>query len=256
MLIILLDLHLDDLLKYSLLLVTGFFTGILNIMAGGGSILTLPALIYIGLDPNLANGTNRIFILMQNLTAVVAFSNEKMSYFKESFRLALFTIPGAVIGALAAVRIEGDVFVKILGVVTIVLSLLMFIPVKTGENASPVKSRLALYPLLFAIGFYGGFIQAGTGIFIMFILRSFLKIDLVKVNVHKVFIAFIFTIPAFFIFVYHGQIDWLAGLFLGIGSIFGAWFSAKTVLKLGEKVVKIVLLISSFLIALDLLDII
>ncbi|MBK6681535.1 MAG: TSUP family transporter [Ignavibacteriales bacterium] len=67
----------DDLLKYSLLLVTGFFTGILNIMAGGGSILTLPALIYIGLDPNLANGTNRIFILMQNLTAVVAFSNEK-----------------------------------------------------------------------------------------------------------------------------------------------------------------------------------
>jgi len=247
---------LDDLLKYSLLLVTGFFTGILNIMAGGGSILTLPALIYIGLDPNLANGTNRIFILMQNLTAVVAFSNEKMSYFKESFRLALFTIPGAVIGALAAVRIEGDVFVKILGVVTIVLSLLMFIPVKTGENASPVKSRLALYPLLFAIGFYGGFIQAGTGIFIMFILRSFLKIDLVKVNVHKVFIAFIFTIPAFFIFVYHGQIDWLAGLFLGIGSIFGAWFSAKTVLKLGEKVVKIVLLISSFLIALDLLDII
>lgn len=246
----------DDLLRYSLLLVTGFFTGILNIMAGGGSILTLPALIYIGLDPNLANGTNRIFILMQNLTAVVAFSNEKMSYFKESFRLALFTIPGAVIGALAAVRIEGDVFVKILGVVTIVLSLLMFIPVKTGENASPVKSRLALYPLLFAIGFYGGFIQAGTGIFIMFILRSFLKIDLVKVNVHKVFIAFIFTIPAFFIFVYHGQIDWLAGLFLGIGSIFGAWFSAKTVLKLGEKVVKIVLLISSFLIALDLLDII
>ena len=225
-------------------------------MAGGGSILTLPALIYIGLDPNLANGTNRIFILMQNLTAVVAFSNEKMSYFKESFRLALFTIPGAIIGALAAVRIEGDVFVKILGVVTIVLSLLMFIPVKTGENASPVKSRLALYPLLFAIGFYGGFIQAGTGIFIMFILRSFLKIDLVKVNVHKVFIAFIFTIPAFFIFVYHGQIDWLAGLFLGIGSIFGAWFSAKTVLKLGEKVVKIVLLISSFLIALDLLDII
>ncbi len=256
MLIILLDLNLDDLLKYSLLLVTGFFTGILNIMAGGGSILTLPALIYIGLDPNLANGTNRIFILMQNLTAVVAFSNEKMSYFKESFRLALFTIPGAIIGALAAVRIEGDVFVKILGVVTIVLSLLMFIPVKTGENASPVKSRLALYPLLFAIGFYGGFIQAGTGIFIMFILRSFLKIDLVKVNVHKVFIAFIFTIPAFFIFVYHGQIDWLAGLFLGIGSIFGAWFSAKTVLKLGEKVVKIVLLISSFLIALDLLDII
>ncbi len=246
----------DDLLKYSLLLVTGFFTGILNIMAGGGSILTLPALIYIGLDPNLANGTNRIFILMQNLTAVVAFSNEKMSYFKESFRLAIFTIPGAVIGALAAVRIEGDVFVKILGIVTIVLSLLMFIPVKTGENANPVKTKALLYPLLFAIGFYGGFIQAGTGIFIMFILRSFLKIDLVKVNVHKVFIAFIFTIPAFFIFVFHGQIDWIAGFILGIGSIFGAWFSAKTVLKLGEKVVKIVLLISSFLIALDLLDVI
>jgi uncharacterized membrane protein YfcA len=93
--------------------------------------------------------------------------------------------------------VDGDVFVKILGVVTIVLSLLMFIPVKTGEGANPVKSKLLLYPLLFAIGFYGGFIQAGTGIFIMFVLRSFLKLDLVKVNVHKVFIAFIFTIPAF-----------------------------------------------------------
>lgn len=246
----------DDLLKYSLLLITGFFTGILNIMAGGGSILTLPALIYIGLDPNLANGTNRIFILMQNLTAVVAFSNEKMSYFKESFRLAIYTIPGAIIGAFAAVKVDGDVFVKILGVITIILSLLMFIPVKTGEGANPVKSKLLLYPLLFAIGFYGGFIQAGTGIFIMFVLRSFLKLDLVKVNVHKVFIAFIFTIPAFFIFVYHGQIDWIAGFILGIGSIFGAWFSAKVLSKHGEKIVRVVLLISSFLIALDLLDVI
>jgi len=248
---------LEDLLKYSLLLVTGFFTGILNIMAGGGSILTLPALIYIGLDPNLANGTNRIFILMQNLTAVVAFSHEKMSYFKESFRLALFTIPGAIAGALLAVRIEGDVFVKILGVVTIILSLLMFLPVNKAAEGGEIKhTRLVLYPLLFGTGFYGGFIQAGTGIFIMFVLRSVLKIDLVKVNVHKVFIAFIFTIPAFFIFVYHGQIDWLAGFMLGIGSIFGAWVSAKVVAKLGEKVIKAVLLFSSLLIALDLLDII
>ncbi|KAB2908569.1 MAG: sulfite exporter TauE/SafE family protein [Ignavibacteriales bacterium] len=246
----------DDLLRYSLLLVTGFFTGVLNIMAGGGSVLTLPALIYIGLDPNIANGTNRIFILMQNLTAVVAFSNEKMSYFKQSFRLAIFTIPGAIIGAFLAVKIEGELFVKILGVVTIILSLLMLAPIKHKPGvADENHPKFILYPLLFAIGFYGGFIQAGIGIFIMFVLRSILKFDLVKVNVYKVFIAFIFTIPAFFIFIYHGQIDWGAGFVLGLGSILGAWVSAKVVSKLGEKVVKAVLVVSSLLIALNLLGV-
>jgi uncharacterized membrane protein YfcA len=198
---------LNDIESILILFGVGMVAGIINVMAGGGSTLTLPALIFLGLDGTVANGTNRIAILIQNFFAVYSFKREKFSKFKISFKMSLFTLPGALIGAIAASKIEGEVFEKILGVVMIGIIITMVIPQKRKNFVDEIsKIPWLVYLAMFGIGFYGGFIQVGVGFLLMAVLHYLLKENLVLVNVHKVFIVFIYTIPAFIVFVFTDSI--------------------------------------------------
>jgi uncharacterized membrane protein YfcA len=119
-----------EIFQLILLFIFGLLAGIINVNAGGGSTLTLPMLIFMGLDGAVANGTNRIAILFQNISAVYSFKNQKHSQFKLSFKLALFTLPGAIIGAYLATNISNQIFEKILAVIMIGVIITMLLPKK------------------------------------------------------------------------------------------------------------------------------
>jgi len=137
----------------------GCAAGLINVTAGGGSTLTLPALIFLGLDPSVANGTNRLAILVQNISAVQSFKQEEYSDFKTSFVLSMFTLPGAIAGAIIATRISDGLFQKILAVIMIGIIISILIPQKnTTPNNSQVQKKFSLYVSMIGIGFYGGFI--------------------------------------------------------------------------------------------------
>lgn len=234
----------------------GTIAGILNVMAGGGSTLTLPTLIFLGLDATVANGTNRIAILVQNISAIYSFKREKFSKFKISFKMSLFTLPGAILGAIAATKIEGEAFEKILGIVMIGVIVTMLIPRKQKFYEEKIeKVPWLVYLAMFGVGFYGGFIQVGVGFILMAVLHYMLKENLVLVNVHKVFVVFIYTIPAIIIFAISDSIDWFYGISLAAGNATGGWWSAKLSVKKGEKIVKWVLLIAIFIMSLKLLGV-
>ncbi len=231
----------------------GLIAGIINVMAGGGSTLTLPTLIFLGLDGTVANGTNRVAILVQNMFAVYSFKQEKFAKFKISFKMSLFTLPGAVIGAIAASKIEGELFEKILGIVMMGIIITMVIPNKKKVYDKQIeKVPWLVYLAMFGIGFYGGFIQVGVGFILMAVLHYMLKENLVLVNVHKVFIVFIYSIPAIIIFALSDNINWFCGLSLAAGNAVGGWWSAKISVKKGEKVIKGVLIVSILIMALKL----
>ena len=117
-----------DILSLVILVLVGLIAGFLNVNAGGGSTLTLPTLIFLGLDTTVANGTNRIAILLQNISAVQSFKQEKYFDLKTSLKLSLFTFPGAIAGALLAVKLEDELFQKILGIIMIGIIISMIIP--------------------------------------------------------------------------------------------------------------------------------
>ncbi len=220
----------------------GLLAGFINIMAGGGSTLTLPALILLGLDSATANGTNRLAIFIQNIFAISSFRKQKVHQFRESLKLALWTLPGAIIGAFFAVKISDIWFQRILGLVIIGVVISLFIPV-TGSGShtdaySRVENRWPVYLALFGVGFYGGFIQAGVGFLIMAALYHLLKIDLVRVNMHKVFIVFIYMFPTLLIFIFTHHVHYLYGLVLAAGNATGAWWSAKIQVRGGERIVR------------------
>ncbi len=226
-----------------LLFVIGLLAGFINVMAGGGSSLTLPALIFLGLDGATANGTNRIAILVQNIFAMTGFQQNKRNEFKESFKLALLTLPGAIIGAVVAVSIQDIWFKRILSVVIIFVIISLFLPRPKNEHLSKeTGKKWALYISLIAAGFYGGFIQVGVGFIFMAILFHLAKFNLVRVNVYKVFIIFLYTIPAILVFMLSGKINWIWGLILSAGNGLGGWIGAQVSSKKGDKIVRIVLI--------------
>ena len=210
-----------EILYITLLFFVGIVAGFQNVMAGGGSLMALPVMIFIlnGMPQyeslntsQLANGTNRVAILIQNVFAVAGFRKKGFSDFKTSIILALFTLPGAILGAYYATKIGGPLFKQILGVVMIVVLILMAQKKKLSAaqtaKAYPKLTCLAM----FGIGFYGGFIQAGVGVLFMIVLHGLMNLDLVKTNMHKVFIVLIYTVPALIIFTLGGKVIWWMGL--------------------------------------------
>ena len=234
----------------------GIIVGFINVNAGGGSSLTLPMLIFLGLDGALANGTNRVAIFVQNVFAVASFQKREFHEFKLSGKLSLLTLPGAVIGAILATKISGVLFERILGVVLIFIVISMFFSRNYAKNNRDQEkhSNWLIYPTLFGIGFYGGFLQVGVGFLFMAALYNLLKLDLIRVNMHKVFIVLIYTIPSLMIFIVSGNVNWKFGLSLAAGSGLGAWFGARASVKGGEKLIRIVLAIAIFVMALKLFN--
>jgi len=249
----------DEILKLFLLFGVGSIAGFINVMAGGGSTITLPTLIFLGLDGALANGTNRVGIFVQTLTAVISFRQEKYHKIKLGLKLAAFTLPGAIIGAIIAVNISNELFQKILGYVLIGIIFSMLLRKinknKTEEDKQNQNSWL-IYPAMFVMGFYGGFMQVGIGFMFMASLYHLLKLKLLHVNMHKVLIICIYTLPALLIFILTGNVNWKLGLVLAAGMASGAWWSAKLSIKKGEKIIRIILIAAILLMSLKLLDVI
>lgn len=218
----------------------GIVAGFLNVMAGGGSLLVLPILIFMGLDGPIANGTNRVAIVAQNVSAVAGFFKKGYADLKTSLTLALCAVPGAAVGAYLGTKISGALFNQILGGLMILLLILMS---RTSKEPSPVRPRRLVlgHILMVGIGFYGGFIQAGVGFFLMAVLHRVLGLDLVRVNMHKVFIVGVYTLIALVIFAVKGQVIWMIGLVLAIGNAIGGWIGTHYAIKKGDRWIRIIL---------------
>lgn len=235
-----------SLTDYFLLFLFGNFAGIINVFAGGGSTLTLPFLILMGMDASVANGTNRIGVLSQTMSASLSFRKSKFKDTSLSIKLALLTVPGAIVGALFSTQIDNELFHYVVIVVMVGIAISLFIPKsKKKEYVDTVtKFPKIAYPLMVIVGFYAGFIQVGIGFLLMAILSVIFNLNIRRVNMHKVFIVFINTIPTLIIFIITDNIDWVSGIVLSIGTSLGAWWSAKLSLKIDEKFVKFILFIA------------
>lgn len=229
------------------LVLIGFFAGVINIMAGGGSLLTLPMLIFLGLPPAIANGTNRVAILIQNVFSISGFRSKGINTFPYSIYFGLSAMVGAIIGAQIAIDIKGELFNKILAVIMVFVVAYLVLNRKTRyedmiERITGKHLWISLI-LFFFIGIYGGFIQAGTGFLILLVLTGVNHFSLVKSNAIKVVVAFTYTISALAVFILNDQVNWKYGLVLSIGNALGGWFSSRWSVRKGDGAVKVFLII-------------
>lgn len=237
----------NETLLLLILALIGFIAGVINTLAGGGSLLTLPMLIFMGLPPTVANGTNRIGIFIQSITSIAGFKSKGIKPTKFGIFLGISALIGSLIGAQIAVEIKGDIFNKILAIVMLIVVLFMvFKPKTTIVNMlerTKGKHFWFSFVVFFFIGIYGGFIQAGVGIFILAALTVINSLNLVTSNAVKVLVVFIYTLGAIAIFAYNNQIDYLYGIVLAIGNASGGWIASRWSVKKGDGLVRIFLII-------------
>jgi len=160
---------------YVLLIGVGFAVGFINTLAGGGSLLSLPVLIFLGLPPSVANGTNRVAIVIQTAIAIAGFKSKGVSTAPFNIYLGISALLGAIIGAQIAVDIKGETFNRILAIIMVVVVLIIiFKPKMKLENLEERLTGKYLWLgiiAFFFFGIYGGFINAGLGFIIILFLH-------------------------------------------------------------------------------------
>jgi len=239
-----------------LLFGVGIVAGILNVLAGGGSLLTLPLLIFMGLPSAVANGTNRIAILCQNIFAIRSFRQRGIM----PLGLALLCIPpallGSWVGASLAINLDDELFNRILALIMLgVLLFTLLDPMKhmrTADISFGWGRTLVLMCSFFGIGIYGGFVQAGVGFLIITALLIH-GLDLVRINAIKVIVIFAYTLVALGVFILHGQINYVLGFVLAAGNSLGGIIGPRLAVDRGHEWIKKVVSITVLVFALKLL---
>jgi hypothetical protein len=224
------------------LLVAGAASGFINVVAGGGSLITLPLLIFLGLPETTANGTSRLAIIVQSVTATLAFKRAGQLDMELVGQLAPPALIGAVIGALVGVRLSDAGFRTLLGIVMLGCAVLVVLrPGSGATGAAPKLTPQRVWPVLFAIGLYGGLVQAGVGYLILAGLTIVLGLGLQPANVLKTVLVAVYTPLAFLVFLWNGQIDLWSGAILSVGSALGGFIGVSVSLKRGEKWIRAML---------------
>ena len=232
---------------YILVVAVGIVAGIINTLAAGGSLLTLPVLMALGLPPNMANGTNRIAIFLQNVVGVGRFHKEKVMDFPSGFKVGLPAALGAIAGAFIAVNLNDEAMkLAIAGVMILVFFLMLLKPnrwINSHEEHPPIPYWLQVI-IFFFVGVYGGFIQAGVGFFLLTSLVLASGYELLKANALKLFVILLYTPLAIVIFFIHGDVNLWMGLVLAVGNMTGAWIGTRMAVKRGAKFIRYFVLVA------------
>ncbi len=240
----------DSLSTWIALAVGGLVAGVINTLAGGGSLLTVPLLVFLGLPATTANGTNRIGVLAQNLISTLRFRSEGLDGLRGAKPILVAVVVGSLVGATLASRMSAELFRQLFGIAMI---LLLFPMLRTRAKQSDAthefaRSGLSNQLVFFGIGLYGGAIQAGVGLLLIAALaRS--GLDLVRANAIKVVIVGVLTLVAVPVFIAHDQVDWPLASALVVGFGIGGELGARAAIKGGERLIKPVLVVAVIVMA-------
>tara|TARA_B100002052_G_scaffold57233_1_gene50328 strand:+ start:1125 stop:1874 length:750 start_codon:yes stop_codon:yes gene_type:complete len=230
-----------ELIDAALVVGAGLVAGIVNAMAGGGSLLTVALLnVFVGLPGLVANGTNRVGVLVQNASSVASYRKEGVRGFRKAVPVMVPVIAGSLLGSLLVSSVTDETFERIFGILMVPL---LFLSLRSPKN---VGSQINWHPvttavIFFGIGLYGGAFQAGVGLLIVVALsRS--GLDLVNANAVKVVVILVLTTIAVPVFIVRGQVDWGFAVVLAFGFAAGGWIGARVAVRSGEKIIKPVLI--------------
>lgn len=212
----------------------GLFAGFVNTVAGGGSAITIPILVEVLSDPLLANGTNRVAILLQNSAGVAGFQRGRVVPWDRIKPLVLPVLGGALAGSWLATQLDPDTMEVVFAVVIVGVAMSVLVSPKRWEGGGVAKLGTVGELLVFtAVGFYGGFVQAGVGFLILAGLVLGGGLNLVSGNAAKVVLILAFTMVALPVFLFAGQVSLLAGGVLALGNMTGAWVASNLAVAKG-----------------------
>lgn len=236
-----------ELLVLALLFLAGAGAGFINAMAGSGSLLTLPALMLGGLDAVLANGSNRLGILIQSLFTLKGYASMGLRPDRTTWLGVLPVIVGAVAGAFLTQLLDRGLFRYVIDVV--MLGMLVLVSIKQsswlrpqGAESNQLRHKPWVVLLMFAAGVYAGFIQVGSGYVMMAIMVLVGGLDLYRANIVKVVAQLANAAVVLPVYIYLGEVAWKLAIVLAVGFGLGGWLGARFAVRVGAKWIRYILL--------------
>ena len=212
-------------------LIGGLLAGILNTLAGNGSAITLSILTEVlGLPGNLANGTNRIGVLAQGITGSYTFFRHDKLNIRRSKWIIFWVCLGALCGVWVATIVSNEEFKSVFRFLLLAMLIVILVrPKRWLQQSNPDKKLhpLISIPIFLSLGFYGGFIQMGMGIFFLAVMVLVARYHIIEANAVKIFVVTLYTLFAVVVFQYKGLIHWQIGLVLAGGQAVGGWLAAS-----------------------------
>ncbi|HEY8427335.1 MAG TPA: sulfite exporter TauE/SafE family protein [Sandaracinaceae bacterium] len=239
----------QELALYGALLAAGVAAGFINTLAGGGSLLTLPALMLLGMPANVANGTNRLAVFAQSLSGALAFQREGKLHVPAVVPIAAPTVLGAIVGAAVAAVAPPRVLEPVLLTTMIVMAVVMLVRPKAvvaaeGEEPRSAWKHAPSWLGLFGAGLYGGFVQAGVGFVLLAVLGGLLRYDVVRANALKLVCTLLFSVPALAIFAYAGQVEWVPAAVLAVATVLGSQLGVRFAVRVKGRVIHGIVFVS------------
>jgi hypothetical protein len=239
----------SDVVAHVLLAAAGIIAGFVNTIAGGGSMLTLPALMLLGLPADLANGTNRLSVVSQSLSGVWAFHRRGRLELDSLGPIAVPTVLGAAAGAAVASQVPPELLKHVLlGTMLAVAIVMMVRPnaITAPEDSQPRldQRKLAAFLGLFGAGLYGGFVQAGVGFVLLSVLGGVIRYDVVRANALKLACTLIFGCVAVGVFALADQIVWGMGALLAGYTVIGSQLGVRFALRVRHGVIRWIIFVA------------
>lgn len=232
-----------------LLFVVAALAGFIDAIAGGGGLITIPALLMIGIPPALALGTNKLQACGGSFSASLYFLRKKAVSLKDIWFLLLCTFCGASIGTILIQLIDSSIIKKVLPFLILVIGLYFLLTPKLGEKDSQKRISYSAFALSAAlgIGFYDGFFGPGTGSMLSLAFVTLLGFNLTKATAHAKVLNFTSNVSSLIFFLIGGQILWILGIVMMCGQVIGATLGAKMVLTKGQHIIRPMVVLMSFI---------
>ncbi len=230
-----------DSIALLVLFFSGLMAGFVDSIAGGGGIITLPALLAVGIPPHDALATNKLQSSFGSFTSAFNYARLGLMKPKELIVGIVFTFIGAAIGAIVVQYFKADSLVSFIIVMLVIIFIYTLLTPNLGSNTSTHKMPKNLFYIIFglAIGFYDGFFGPGTGSFWTMALVLLLGLNLKAATAQTKLFNFTSNIVSLVVFIYSGLVIWVAGLIMGVGQIIGAFLGSSLVHKKEVKFIRI-----------------
>lgn len=217
--------------QYLIAFTGSFLAGVINTLAGNGSVITLSILTdVVSMDAGMANATNRVGILAQSLGSATGFIRNKMLFWGKNTWLIIACVAGALAGVITAIHTSNERFLFVFRYMMIVMLILVLIKPEKWIKKHPGILHVNFWlqiPAFFLIGFYGGFIQMGVGIFMLAVMVLMSGYTLMQANALKTILVMIFTSLVLVVFQANGLIQWEMGFVMASGQILAGYVTAR-----------------------------
>ena len=243
----------EDTTVYIILFLVAFFASLIDSIAGGGGLLTTPSMLLVGIPPLNVLATNKFQSCFGTFTST--FNYYKNGLLVEKKRTLYFGLSfiGSSVGTLLVSRISNETLESVIPILLIGAAI-FFITNKGPSGVKKNEKLLIVFNLIvFAIGFYDGFFGPGTGSFFVMLFIVFKNQTLLESTATSKLLNFGSNFAAFLIFAFQGYVLWDLGLIMAVGGVTGAYIGSKSAIKIGDKLIRPILVVVSILLSLRIL---